>query len=71
MDLSKKIVYCFTSLVLYIFLKQTCINVQYFVLNYALLWFWGYARETLLDHGGMIEKEIQLFFLSGISIYLS
>ena len=23
------------------------------------------------DHGGMIENEIQLFFLSEISIYLS
>ena len=45
----KKLVCCFTSLVLYIFLKQPCMNVRYFVVNCALFWFWGYARETLLD----------------------
>ena len=49
MDLSKKIVCCFASLVLYIFLKQPCMNVRYFVVNCALFWFWGYARETSLD----------------------
>ena len=28
----------------------------------------GKILEALLNHGGMIEKEIQLFFLSEISI---
>ena len=37
MDLSKKLVYCFASLVLHIFLKQPCMNVQHFVVDYALL----------------------------------
>ena len=36
MDLSKKHKCCFASLVSYIFLKQTCMNVRYFVVNYAL-----------------------------------
>ena len=36
MDWSKKLVCCFASLVLYIFLKQPCMNVRYFVVNYAL-----------------------------------
>ena len=36
MDLSKKIVCCFASLVLYIFLKQPCMDVRYFVVNCAL-----------------------------------
>ena len=35
MDLSKKLVCCFASLVLYIFLKQPCMNVQDFVVNFA------------------------------------
>ena len=46
MDLSKKIVCCFASLALYIFLKQPCMNVRYFFVNCALFWFWGYAKET-------------------------
>ena len=33
MDLSKKIVCCFVALVLYIFLKQPCMNVRYFIVN--------------------------------------
>ena len=37
MDLSKKLVCYFASLVLYIFLKQSCMNVQYFVVLCALL----------------------------------
>ena len=49
MNLSKKLVCYFASLVLYIFLKQPCMNVRYFVVNCALFWFWGYARETSLD----------------------
>ena len=36
MDLSKKIVRGFASLVLYIFLKQPCMNVRYFAVNCAL-----------------------------------
>ena len=37
MDLSKTIVCCFASLVLYIFLKQPFMNVRYFVVNYVTL----------------------------------
>ena len=36
MDLSKKLVFCLASLVLYIFLKQPCMNVRYIVVNCAL-----------------------------------
>ena len=36
MDSSKKIVCCFASLDLYIFLKQPCMNVRYFVVNCVL-----------------------------------
>ena len=43
------LVCCFASLVLYIFLKQSRMNVWYFVVNCALFWFWCYARETSLD----------------------
>ena len=35
-DLLKKLVYCVASLVLHIFLKEPCMNVQYFVINCAL-----------------------------------
>ena len=35
MDLSKKIACYFASLVLYIFLKQPCMNARYFVVNCA------------------------------------
>ena len=41
--------YYFASSVLYIFLKQPCMNIWYVVVNCALFWFWGYARETSLD----------------------
>ena len=33
--------------------------------------FQSHSSGNTLYHGGMIEKEIQLFFLSEISIYLS
>ena len=36
MDLSKKLMCCFASLVLYVFLKQPCMSVRYFVVNCAL-----------------------------------
>ena len=49
MDLSKKLVCCFASLVLYIFLKEPCMNVRYFVVNCVLFWLLGYARETLVE----------------------
>ena len=49
MNLSKKHVCYFASLVLYIFLKQSCMNVRYFAVNCALFWFWSYAREISLD----------------------
>ena len=37
MDLSKKIVCYYASLVSHIFLKQPCMNVRYFVVNCALI----------------------------------
>ena len=36
MDLSKNLVCYFASLVFYIFLKEPCMNVRYFVVNCAL-----------------------------------
>ena len=38
-------------------------NVRYFVVNYALFWFWGYARETSLDLSkSWVDNNIRSMF---------